>query len=640
MSDVKISALPAAAPVDGTEIVPLVQATTTKQTSLSAINTWISGQLQALYSGISTAFQGAGAVGFLYSLAYGAGTVGKKLTEIASPQDSGGLVNGVTDDTAALAAMTARVHPFVVSGKSTYQYGAIGPVLGAANRIDYATIGAAEILTNGGFTGSSANWALTNFAYSANTITHAAGTAGQATQAISLKAFRHYMLSVTLTTTARGGVDFQFNGLTMLDDTGFYMFDPATNTYTFPFLSGAAATSNFSVVTDAAWAGSIDTVSLIEVADEMPLSFVSVPTDDAQLRLPNGLKFGRYNAGVIALGDRQTMALGGQAAVWNVAIGPRTLQGNLTAFENTAVGAFAGRYTTTPRNSFFGYAAGKYNTLGVDLTFLGYKAGGSNTTGVRNDAYGKHALLQNSSGSDNHGAGYQALYNVLNTNGNTSVGSQSALNCRGSENTYVGVLAGQLNADANVTYTYSFGVTVGAEAKVYGDNNTAVGFQTQIGADGAPNINSVVIGKGAAVKADNAVKVGAGTLTFVTPGRTSSYEVSTSDGTAAGITYSTAQFVRSTVFTRSGPGAPFNDTTPTAAAIVAAMPGAEVNTGYEIWVRNTSGFALTLVGGLGVTLGGNTTISANQTRFYKVYATNVGSGTEAVIVIGVCTAPI
>lgn len=500
-----------------------------------------------------------------------------------------------------------------------------------------ATIGTNEKLTNGGFTGSATSWALTNFTYGANAIAHVAGTVGQATQSITLATNTHYKLAVTLTTTTRGLIDFQFNGVTLLDDTGYYTFDPSTNTYTFPYLTGTGATASFAIVTDATWAGSIDTISLIEVTSVLPLTSYNISSDDTTSQIPNGIKFGRFNAGVFAVGDIQTMAFPSTNAVWNVAIGSRALQANIDGIENTAVGVFAGRNTSTSRNTFYGYSAGKYNTIGVDLTFLGYKAGAANTSGQRNDAVGKHTLMQNTAGNDNLAHGWQALYNILNTSGNTAVGSQCAMNSRGTENTYVGALAGYLNADTNITYTYNYGVTVGAEAKIYGDSGVAVGMQSQIGADGSPVNNSIVIGKAVSLTTANAVKIGTGVSTFVTPGRVFSYHSSTSDGTAAGITYSTTFFVQSTVFTRSGPLAPFNDTTPTAAAIVAAMPGAEANTGYTLSVRNTSGFTLTLLAGSGVTLGGNTTIAAGQCRVYQIYATNVALGSEAVLVVGVST---
>lgn len=507
----------------------------------------------------------------------------------------------------------------------------------AKQTVDFATIGTDEQLTNGGFTGSAAGWALSNFTYSANTITHAAGTVGTASQSLTLGAYRHYKLTVTLTTTTRGLVDFRFDGVTLLDDTGFYVFDPSTNTYSFPVLSGAADTADFSVVTDAAWAGSIDSISLIEITEEMPLTFTSVPTDDTQERIPNGLKLGRYNAGVYGFGDRMTLAFNTTAGIWNTAVGPRALQGNVSGIENTAVGAFAGRYTQTNYGTYIGYSAGKYNTLGQFLTFVGFKAGGSNTTGNRNDAFGYHTLLQSTSGSDNVAMGYQSLYNVLTTSGNTAVGSQTALNCRGSQNTFLGSLSGLLNASAATTYTYSFGTMIGSQALVYGESGTALGFNAMVGADGAPVNNAMALGAQAMTRLANSGKIGNSLSDVNISGRLHYKQPLGGDNTAAGVTIPAGSFL-SALFTRSGPGAPFSDTTPTAAAIVATIPGCEVGSGCDLYYRNTSGVTMTLVAGAGITLVGTTTVAAGQTRLYKIIATNVGAGTEAVTVVGISTA--
>lgn len=541
--------------------------------------------------------------------------------------------DGTTDDTTGINAMLASKRPFVLAKTSAYQYGKIGNALGTQNHVDYATVGSTELLVNGGFTGSAANWTLSNFSYSSNTITHSAGTVGSATQSVTLKSFRHYRVSITITTTTRGGVDLQFNGSTMIDDVGYFVMDVGTYTHSFPYLSGVASTADFRVITDTAWAGSIDNVSLIEVATESPLAYINIPTDDPNMRLPNGIKFGRYNAGVIGIGDRQTMALGGVDATWTVAIGPRALQGNVSGFENTAVGAFAGRFTLTSRNTYYGYSAGKYNTLGEHLTAIGFKALGSNTVGSRNTGVGHHTLLQATSSNDNTAIGWQALYNILTQSANTAVGSQTGMNSRGIQNTFVGALAGYLNANVNITYTYNYGTMVGSQAVVYGENGTALGFNAIVGADGAPVDNASAVGANATTKLANSMKLGSGLTAVSTAGRLYARRASNSDGTAAGITYTVAQFT-TTAFTRSGPAGTFSDTTPTAAAIVAAMPGAEVNMGYDIWIRNTAGGTMTLVGGTGVSVAGSTTVAAGKARLFTVFATNVTPGAEAITVVG------
>jgi hypothetical protein len=101
---------------------------------------------------------------------------------------------------------------------------------------------------------------------------------------------------------------------------------------------------------------------------------------------------------------------------------------------------------------------------------------------------------------------------------------------------------------------------------------------------------------------------------------------------AAGVTYTTAQFLTGAIF-RSGAAA-VSDTTPTAAAIVAAIPGASVGSGKEIVINNANSGLLTLVAGTGVTLVGTTTVTNAKARRYQVQVTNATSGAEAVRFIG------
>lgn len=552
---------------------------------------------------------------------------------VITPQSFGAAVDGTTDSTSSINALNAR-KAFAITHKQSYQYGQLTPALGAFMEYNNATIGTTEKLTNGTFTGSATGWTLSNFTYSANTITHTAGSIGTATQSITLKPFRNYLLTVVLTTTTRGGVDFQADGSTLLDDTGYYTFDPATGTYIFNYLNYTPTAVTFRVITDINWAGSIDSISLIEVQTDYPFAYYGVPTDDPTFRNPQGIKFGRYNAGNIAIGDKQTMAMGGISAVWNIAIGPRALSSNVSAFENTAVGAFAGKYTTTDRNSFYGYSAGKYNTLGTALTCIGYKAGVLNTTGVRNTSLGYHAQFQNTSGSDNVAAGFQALYSALNTSYNTAIGSQTAQNCIGSSNTYVGALAGILNVSVGITYSYSNGTMIGAETRVYGENGTALGYNASVGADGAPQNNAAAIGANTTNRLASSTKIGNSQNVTTLSGVLRARQTFSANTSAAGATLTAAQFF-SSVLERSGPAAPFSDTTPSAASLIALVGGPEVGIGYDIYYRNLSSQAMTLIAGSGITLGGTTTVAAGKARLYKVQFTNVGAGTETATIYGV-----
>jgi hypothetical protein len=105
---------------------------------------------------------------------------------------------------------------------------------------------------------------------------------------------------------------------------------------------------------------------------------------------------------------------------------------------------------------------------------------------------------------------------------------------------------------------------------------------------------------------------------------------------AAGQTWSARQLTGHLIF-RSG-AAHVSDTTPTAAAIVAAIPGCEV--GSTVWfdVVNNNRGTLSIVAGAGVTLEGKTTISAGFTRRYAARVTNATAGKQAVTLYGIFTA--
>ena len=80
-------------------------------------------------------------------------------------------------------------------------------------------------------------------------------------------------------------------------------------------------------------------------------------------------------------------------------------------------------------------------------------------------------------------------------------------------------------------------------------------------------------------------------------------------------------------------------TTPTAAAIVAAINQPKADTSCLLVLKNTADAAetLTLVGGTGVTVTGTATIAQNNTKIFLVRLDAVASGSEAVTVYSVGT---
>jgi hypothetical protein len=104
----------------------------------------------------------------------------------------------------------------------------------------------------------------------------------------------------------------------------------------------------------------------------------------------------------------------------------------------------------------------------------------------------------------------------------------------------------------------------------------------------------------------------------------------TSITTAGNVTYTVAQVLGGKI-ARDCNGAARTDTLPTAAALVAAVPGAQVGTSFEFDIRNTSGAAntLTVAAGSGGTTSGTMTVAQNNIRFFSLVFTNVTPGSEA-----------
>jgi hypothetical protein len=84
-------------------------------------------------------------------------------------------------------------------------------------------------------------------------------------------------------------------------------------------------------------------------------------------------------------------------------------------------------------------------------------------------------------------------------------------------------------------------------------------------------------------------------------------------------------------FIRTSPAGAINLTLPTAALLVAALPGAKVGDTVEFMVSNTAGGAnaATLVAGSGGTLRGPVAVPQNKTAIVRLTLTNVTAASEA-----------
>lgn len=73
-----------------------------------------------------------------------------------------------------------------------------------------------------------------------------------------------------------------------------------------------------------------------------------------------------------------------------------------------------------------------------------------------------------------------------------------------------------------------------------------------------------------------------------------------------------------------------NLTTPSAAALVAAMPGCTVGTAFDVVVRVTSGSTSTLVAGAGITISGTASTATLNSKIWRFVVTDNRVGSEAV----------
>lgn len=115
-------------------------------------------------------------------------------------------------------------------------------------------------------------------------------------------------------------------------------------------------------------------------------------------------------------------------------------------------------------------------------------------------------------------------------------------------------------------------------------------------------------------------------------GGTGAFPVNTAITTVGAGTLTAAAIVGQQI-TRSGSTAAFSDATDTAAAIVAAIPHAEVGQSFYLTITNLTAFAETITAGGGITLSGFTIVPANSSGLFLVTLTSLA----AVSIQGVAT---
>jgi hypothetical protein len=131
---------------------------------------------------------------------------------------------------------------------------------------------------------------------------------------------------------------------------------------------------------------------------------------------------------------------------------------------------------------------------------------------------------------------------------------------------------------------------------------------------------------------DAALNSGAGGFHLITRVGTSSTPLSatTSVVTVGAVTFSAAAMSGNGtgygIIARGGTQAGgFSDTTPTAALLLAAFPGAVIGSTFQTLLSNTTADTETLLAGSGVTVTGTATVAAGATRLFHAVFTAVGA---------------
>jgi hypothetical protein len=116
------------------------------------------------------------------------------------------------------------------------------------------------------------------------------------------------------------------------------------------------------------------------------------------------------------------------------------------------------------------------------------------------------------------------------------------------------------------------------------------------------------------------------------------YRVATSNNTASNLTYTAAQLLGG-LYLRDCGGGSRSDALPTAADLVAAIPGAAVGLSFQFILRNTSDAAetITVTAGAGCTISGTATVAQSNSKLFVVVLDNVGAGTEAYTIYSIGT---
>ena len=156
--------------------------------------------------------------------------------------------------------------------------------------------------------------------------------------------------------------------------------------------------------------------------------------------------------------------------------------------------------TSGQKNTFLGYSAGNFTMGGSGLegtgnTGVGYSALQGTITAYNNTALGAYALVADSAGVYNTAVGFSSLRNNTIAHSNTAVGTNSLyFNTTATANTAVGVSALQSQSFSNDDSIYDGQNTAVGYQTLMSNNPTSISNGTQNTAVGANSLNANTIG--------------------------------------------------------------------------------------------------------------------------------------------------
>lgn len=351
--------------------------------------------------------------------------------------------------------------------------------------------------------------------------------------------------------------------------------------------------------------------------------------------------------GNIALGQA---ALGADAGATNtvysgVAIGEFALNTVRTSQKDTAVGSYAlSTYKRGGQQTAIGRGAGTNVQEGSYCFFAGHAAGFYHVAGVHNifigDSAGQPATMTGQPPRITASQSTTVLTVTAVTGGDASIAVGMVFASTTATGLASNITVTSLGTGSGGTGTYNVtpSQTVASQTMIggaAGDLNIVLGYQS--GSVGYSDASNIIVGNSISMaSASNMTVIGKGQTAATISGNLISGS-NVASVTAANGTWTAAQMRGGLIIHTTQ--AATNVTTPTAAQIVAAIPGCEV--GSTIWfdVKNMNSSTLTIVAADGtVTLNGTTAIATVFTRRYMARVTNATASSEAVTLYGLSTA--